>query len=120
MFKLEAVPRPRMLWVVPIMISVAAACGGSADTAVNDQPVSARVVVTDVQVSSDKTSVESTTVVTDDGDEITMKLGTEIEPLAWGPLHLLSHAGLGKSLGLKIDVTYFRTGDSVTVIKLSE
>ena len=120
MFKLEAVPRPRMLLVVPIMIAVAAACGGSADTTVYDQPVSARVVVTDVQVSPDETRVESITVLTDDGEEITMKLGAEIEPLAWGPPHLLSHAGLGKSLGLKIEVTYVRTGDSVTVIKLSE
>jgi len=76
--------------------------------------------VTDVQVSPDETTVESITVLTDDGDEITMKLGAEIEPLAWGPPHLPSHAGLGRSLGLKIEVTYVRTEESVTAINLSE
>ena len=120
MFKIEAVPGPRMLWVAAIMLVAGAACGGSAETADHDEPMSARVVVTDVQVSPDEARVESITVLTDDGEEITMKLGAEIDPLAWGPPHLLSHAGLGKSLGLKIEVTYVRTGESVTVTKLSE
>ena len=109
-----------LLWVSAIMLAAGAACGGSTETTDYGQPVSARVVVTDVQLSPDESTVESITVLTDDGEEITMKLGAEIEPLAWGPSHLLSHAGLGKSLGLKIEVTYIRTGDSVTAIKLSE
>ena len=64
--------------------------------------------------------VESITVLMDDGEELTMRLGDEIEPEIWGPPHLLSHAGLGKSLGLKIGVTYVRRTDSVIVTQLSE
>lgn len=56
----------------------------------------------------------------DDGEELTMRLGDEIEPEIWDPPHLLSHAGLGKSLGLKIGVTYVRRTDSVIVTQLSE
>ena len=109
-----------MPWAVPIMLAVGAACGGSSETPVSNQSVSARVIVTDVQVSADDKRVEYITVLTDDGEEITMKLGEEIEPAAWGPSHLLSHADLGKSLGLKIEVTYVRTNDSVTATHLSE
>ena len=82
--------------------------------------MSARVIVTDVQVSADDKMVESITVLTDDGEELTMRLGDEIERTIWGPSHLLSHAGLGKSLGLKIGVTYVRTTEAVIVTQLSE
>ena len=87
---------------------------------VPQEPVSARVIVTDVQVSADDKRVESITVLTDSGEEITMRLGDEIEPAIWGPSHLLSHADLGKSLGLKIGVTYVHTTDSVIATQLSE
>lgn len=112
--------RTLILWAIPIMLAAGAACGGSSETSVYNEPVSARVIVTDVQVSADETRVEAITVLKDDGEEITMTLGEEIEPTAWAPPHLLSHAALGKSLGLKIEVTYIRTDGSVTATKLSE
>ncbi len=121
MFEVKAVPRTLMLWAAPILLVIAAACGGSSETAIPQDPVSARVIVTDVQVSADDKRVESITVLTDDGEELTMRLGDEIEPAIWGPSHLLSHAGLGKSLGLKIGATYVHiTTDSVIATKLSE
>lgn len=120
MFKVKAVPKALMLWAVPVMLVAGAACGGKSETTVYDEPVTARVIVTDVRVSADETRVESITVLMDDGEEITMKLGQEIEPAAWGPPHLLTHAGLGNSLGLKIEVTYVRGKESVTATNLSE
>ena len=56
----------------------------------------------------------------DDGEELTVRLGDEIEPEIWDPPHLPSHAGLGKSLGLKIGVTYVRRTDSMIVTQLSD
>ncbi len=121
MFEVKAVPRTLILWLPPVLMVIAAACGGSSETPIPQEPVSARVIVTDVQVSSDDKRVESITVLTDDGAELTMRLGDEIEPAIWGPSHLLSHAGLGKSLGLKIGATYVHiTTDSVIATKLSE
>ncbi len=113
-------PRTLMLWAVPILLLLAAACGGSSETPIPQEPVSARVIVTDVQVSADDKRVESITVLTDDGEELTMRLGDEIEPAIWGPSHLLSHADLGKSLGLKIVVTYASTTDSLIDTQLSD
>ncbi len=120
MFEVKAVPRTPMLWAVLILLVIAAACGGSSETPDPQEPVSARVIVTDVQVSADDQRVESITVLTDDGEELTMRLGDEIEPAIWGPSHLLSHAGLGKSLGLKIGVTYVHATNSLIATQLSE
>ena len=115
MFELKAVPRTSMLWAVLILLVFAVACGAS-----SQEPVTARVIVTDVQVSVDGKTVESLTVRTDDGEQLTLRLGDDIEPAAWSPSHLLSHADLGESLGLKIGVTYVHTADSVIAIRLSE
>ena len=104
-----------MRWIVPILLGFAVACGGS-----SQEPVTARVIVVDVQVAADGKTVESLTVRTDDGEEITMRLGDDIEPAIWGAFHLLSHADLGKNLGIKIGVTYVRTNDSVIATRLSE
>ena len=120
MFEVRGVPRTLRLRAVPILLVIAAACGGSPETPIPQETVSARVIVTDVQVSADDKRVESITVLTDDGEELTMRLGDEIEPAIWGPSHLLSHAGLGKSLGLKIGVTYVYTTDSMIATQLSE
>ena len=117
---MNAIPRTLPLWAVLSFLIVGSACGGSSETTLYNEPVTARVVVTDVQVSADDSKVESITVLTDDGEEITMTLGEEIEPAAWGPSHLLSHVGLGKALGLKIEVTYIRGNESVTATNLSE
>ena len=103
-----------------ILLTVLAACGGGSEAAAPREPVSARVIVTDVQVSADGERVESITVRTDDDKEIAMRLGDNIDLANWGPLHLLSHAGLGKSLGLKIGVTYVQTVESVMAIELTE
>ena len=114
MFDVKAVPGSLRLWAVAILLIIAAGCGESSEI------MSARVIVTDVQVSADHKRVESITVITDDGEELTMRLGDEIEPEIWGPSHLLSHVGLGKSLGLKIGVTYVHTPDWVIATQLSE
>ena len=103
-----------------ILLLVSAACGGGSETAVPQEPVLARVIVTDVQVSADGERVESITVRIDADKELTIRLGDNIDPAIWGRLHLLSHAGLGKSLGLKIGVTYVQTAESVVAIELSE
>lgn len=120
MLDVKALPRALMLWALPILLVIAAACGGGSEPAILQKTVSARVIVTDVQVSADDKRVDSITVLTDDGEELTMRLGDEIEPALWGPPHLLSHAGLGKSLGLKIGVTYVHINESVVATELSE
>ena len=112
-------PRTTLWWVALIPLVIAAACGGTSETPISQEPVSARVIVMDAQVSADDKRVESITVLTDDGEEITMRLGDEIDPAIWGPPHLLSHAGLGK-LGLKIGVTYVHINESVIATQLSE
>lgn len=113
-----AVPS-RSLCATSILLVVLAACGGSA-AAVPQEPFSARVIVTDAQVSADGGRVEYITVRIDDNVELMMRLGDNIDPAIWGPSHLLTHAGLGKSLGLKIGVTYIETSESVVVIELTE
>ncbi len=110
----------RQFFAALILLVVLAACGGGSEAAVPQEPVSARVIVTDVQVSADGERVEYITVRMDDNKEITMRLGDNIDPAVWGPPHLLTHAGLGKSLGLKIGVTYVETGESVVAIELTE
>ena len=111
-----------MLWAMPILlVHIAGVCGGSSETFTSQGPISARVIVTDVQISADDDNrVESITVVTDDGDELTLRLGEEIEPAMWGPPHLLTHAALGESLGIKIGVTYINTADSLIATQLLE
>ncbi len=120
MFEVKAVPRKLLIRAAPIMLAAVVACGGGSGAAVFDVPVPARVIVTSVQVSADDELVEYITVLMDNGEEITMKLGEEIDPAAWDPGHLLAHAGLGESLGLKIGVTYIRTAELVVAIQLSE
>ena len=87
---------------------------------VPQEAVSARVIVTDVQVTADGERVAAITVRTDDDKELTLRLGDNIDPAIWGRLHLLSHSGLGKSLGLKIGVTYVQTAEAVVAIELTE
>ena len=110
-----------MLGVVPVMLHIAAGCGGGSDSPTPAGPVTARVIVTAVHISADDDNrVASITVITDDGEELTIRLGEEIEPAMWGPPHLLSHAALGESLGLKIGVTYIHTTDSLIATQLLE
>ena len=52
------------------MLHIAPGCGGGSDALSSTGPVTARVIVTDVQVSADDTRVESITVVTEDGEEL--------------------------------------------------
>ena len=70
--------------------------------------------MTHVPFSADDNRVESITVLTDDGEELKMRLGDEIELAISGPSHLLSHADFGRSLGLKIGVTYDHTSGPQT------
>ena len=56
-------------------------------------PISERVIITGVQVSEDGSRVESITVLRVDGEELTMRLGDEIEPAIWGrPTYRPMHA----------------------------
>ncbi len=105
---------------MPVLLVFAVGCGGGSDSLSQTAPQSARVIVTDVQLSADKKRVEYITVVKDDGEELTMKLGEEIEPADWDPNHLLLHAGSGDSLGLTSGVAYVRSGPSVVATQLSE
>ena len=108
------------LWVLSVLLVLSAACGGDSGSLISQGPVSDRMIVTEVQVSDDGERVEYITVRTDDGEELSMRLGEDIDPEMWMPPHLLSHVGLGKSLGLKIGVTYVRTSESIIATELSE
>ena len=59
MFEVRAVPRTLMLWLLPVLMVIAAACGGGSETPIPQEPMSATLIVTDVQVTSDDKSVES-------------------------------------------------------------
>jgi len=74
-----------------MLMVVVVACGGSFQDAVTDEPVSARVLVTEVQVSPDGDRVESITIRTDEGNVLHLRLGDNIDPAMWEPLHLQSH-----------------------------
>lgn len=78
---MSAVAGPvRWLCATSIMLVVSAACGGGSEAADPREPVSARVIVTDVQVSADGERAESITVRTYDDKEIAMRLGDNIDP----------------------------------------
>lgn len=108
--------------IIPILVLMVAvaACGGYPQKPISDDPVSARVIVTEVRLSPDQSRVDSITVRTDDGRELSMRLSEDIDPAMWEPLHLQSHQGLGKSLGLKIGVTYLHTPEGIVATALSE
>ncbi len=92
---------------------VSAACGGSTQDGVTDEPTTARVLVAEVQVSSAGDRVESITIHIDDGNVLNLRLGENIDPAMWETLHLQSHQGLGESLGLKIGVPYMETPQGI-------
>ena len=96
------------------LMGLLVACGGS-----TQEPVSARVIVTNVEVSIDGDRVESITVRTDAGRELPMRLSDGIDPAAWAPAHLQGHQGLGE-LGVKIGVTYIQTSEGIIVTDLFE
>ena len=104
---------------IPILMLVVVACGSNAPEPISDEPISARVIVTNVELSTDGDRVESITVRTDDGRELPMRLADDIDPAAWAPGHLQSHQGLGE-LGIKIGVTYIQTSEGIVVTDLSE
>ena len=109
-----------LICLIPVLMVVVAACGGNPQEPISDEPVSARVIVTEVRLSPDQNRVDSITVRTDDGRELFMHLSDDIDPAMWEPLHLQSHQGLGKSLGLKIGVTYMQTPEGLVATALSE
>ena len=57
---------------------------------------------------------------TDEGKDLQMRLGENIDPAMWEPLHLQNHQGLGKSLGLKIGVTYMKNPEGIIATAISE
>lgn len=82
-----AAPRRRFCATSTLLV-ILAACGGSSEAAVPEGPVSARMLLMDVEVSADGDRVEYVTVRTDDEKELAMRLGDNIDPAAWGPSHL--------------------------------
>ena len=99
----------KIAWLgsIPILMLVVAACGGNSQEPISDEPISARVIVTNVELSTDGDRVESITVRTDDGRELPMRLADDIDPAAWAPAHLQSHQGLGE-LGIKSVLLIYR------------
>ena len=119
-FSITNLYKSALICSIPVLMMVVAACGGSSQDGVTDEPTSARVIVIGVQVSSDGQRVESITIRTDEGKDLQMRLGKNIDPAMWEPLHLQSHQGLGESLGLKIGVTYMQTPEGIVATALSE
>ena len=70
-----------LLGSIPILMLVVVACGSNAPEPIFDEPISARVIVTNVELSTDGDRVESITVRTDDGRELPMRLADDIDPL---------------------------------------
>ena len=109
---------PPTLWT---LVVVAEACGRSASQETeSDEPISTKVVVKAIKVTSEGDQVESITVLIDDWNEVTMPLADGIDPAMWGPRHLQSHIQLGKTLGFKIGIKYIQTPDGGVVIELIE
>lgn len=100
-----------LICLISVLMVVLVACGGNSQAAVTDEPTTTRVIVKEVQVSPDGGRVESITIRTDEGEDLYLRLGENIDPAMWEPLHLQSHQGLGESLGFKIGVTYVRMSD---------
>ena len=119
-FSITNLYRRTLICLIPVLMMVVAACGGSSQDVVADEPTSARVIVTGVQVSPNGERVESIIIRTDEGKYLQMRLGENIDPAMWEPLHLQSHQGLGESLGLKIGVTYMQTPEGIVATALSE
>ena len=114
-FSITNLYRSTLICLIPVLLVVVAACGGNSQDAVTDEPTTTRVIVTEVQVSLDEDRVESITIRTDEGEDLYLRLGENIDPAMWEPLHLQSHQGLGESLGFKIGVTYVRMSDGELV-----
>ncbi len=119
-FSITNLYRSTLICLIPVLMMAVAACGGSSQDVVADEPTFARVIVTGVQVSADGDRVESITIRTDEGKDLQMRLGENIDPATWEPLHLQSHQGLGESLGLKIGVTYMQTPEGIVATALFE
>ena len=104
-----------------ILVVFAVACGSSApEEPESNEPVSARVVVKAIKVTSEGDQVESVTVLTDDGKGLTRPLDDGIDPAMWGPRHLQGHIRTGKALGFKVGIKYSQTRDGNVVIELTE
>ncbi len=69
-----------LICLIPVLMVVVAACGGNSQEVVADEPVAARVIVKEVQVSPDGGRVESITIRTDDGEDLYLRLGENIDP----------------------------------------
>ena len=109
-----------LLCVVLVVVVALVACSrSSAQLPVSDEPVFAKVIVTDVVLSEDESQVESITVRIDDGDEVQMRMDDDIDLTLWGPRHLLGHVQAG-TLGITIGVTYVVTSEGVIAIEFSE
>ena len=69
-----------LICLIPVLMVVVAAGGGNSQEVVADEPVAARVIVKEVQVSPDGGRVESITIRTDDGEDLYLRLGENIDP----------------------------------------
>jgi len=105
--------------LIIVLLALLACSRTSAQLPVSDEPVFAKVIVTDVVLSENESQVESITVRIDDGDEVQMRMDDDIDLTLWGPQHLLGHVQAG-TLGITIGVTYVVTSDGVFAIEFSE
>lgn len=96
------------------MLVAVGACGDG-----TPELVSARVIITNVQLSGDGSHVESINVRTREGKELSIRLSEEIDPRDWSPIHLQGHVQGGK-LGIQIGVRYIETSDGKVAMELVE
>ena len=108
--------------VLTAAIFMASCNGSSGAPPISDviEPVNARVIVTDLTLSADEKTVDSITVRSEDEIELTLRLGTDINPTTWGPAHIRGHIETGKAFGFTIGVKYVETSEGMVIIELSE
>ena len=105
--------------VVGLVVAVAAACGGGPPLDLST-PVTARVLVTGVELAPDGGRVDWISVRTESGDTYRLRIGPDIESSDWDPKHLQGHQGLGESLGFTIGVTFVEAEGVLTALELVE
>ena len=87
-----------VLLIVPM---VPIGCGETAKEGV----VSVRATVTDVRPAADGQNVASIKIKIEDGKEIEVRIGEQINQTVWGMPHLQGHRQLGHRIGVKYQET---------------
>jgi len=118
---MKGLPGCFLVFLILVLTAGISACGGgSPEPLSKGEEGTARVVVTGVEVSQDGQTVEFITVQTEDGEELTLTLGEEIDLMNWSPQHLQLHIGLGENFGFSIGLEYETTDEGTIAIGLLE